>query len=63
MFRCDEPAIAENRRALEDIPQFANIPRPAVVDEQLTRFARDPSRWPAETAADLCKRIANTLRR
>ena len=43
MLRRDEAAVAQNRRSLEDVPQFSNVSRPVVLDQQLPGVARNPA--------------------
>src|SRR5437870_3953178 len=59
MQGCDESALAENRRALERVPQLAHVAGPVVLQKRILRVAGQAGRRTAERTADLLeKRLA-----
>ena len=49
----DEPSVAEDRGAFQDVPQLSDVSRPAIADERLARVARDPRGRAPELDPDL----------
>ena len=53
MLRADQPALAQNRGALERVAQFPNVPRPVVLQQRFTRVACQAGRRTSERLRDL----------
>src|SRR5262249_28672993 len=49
----DQPTLTEDRGALEDVAQLADVAGPVILDEQFARLARDPTGRTTDAAADV----------
>jgi hypothetical protein len=49
----DQAAVAQDRRALEDVPQLADVTGPAVLDEALACLARDAGGRPGDALGEI----------
>src|SRR5262245_9349117 len=53
MLHRDQPAVAEDRRALQGVAQLAHVPRPGIGEQRLVPFARNTRRGTAHDRPDL----------
>src|SRR5687768_4474733 len=56
MVCLDKRAFAENRRALQDVPNLSNVPWPLISEKGLSCLARQTSGRPPEGPADLLQK-------
>src|SRR5438445_7040919 len=56
MLGADQPALTQNRRALERVAQLPHVARPVMFQERLSRVARQAGRRTPERLADLLKK-------
>src|SRR5215510_14151550 len=56
MLGSNETSITEDGGTLEDVTQLAYVAGPVIVDQLLTRLARDAARRPAKAAPDLVEK-------
>src|SRR6478672_7253461 len=56
MAGVDERAFAQNRRPFEDVAKLSNVAGPVILQQRLSRIARQPDRRPTERPANLLKK-------
>src|SRR6266436_3361551 len=62
MAGLDDAFVAQNRGGFEHIAQLADIPRPAVRKERVTRFVGEPCRRSAERARQVGQELLREQR-